>query len=136
MLGEYKRIMVPVDGSLPSIDAFKKAVHIAKRNDAELRLVTIADKKDNAEEAAYLQSSKDELFRALDEYAQKENLPIKKDIKTGNAKKMIAEDLVKDWNIDLIVIGATGKGRIAKMVLGSITNHVTRYARCDVLIVK
>lgn len=136
MLGKYNRIMVPIDGSLPSIDAFKKAVHISKRNQAEIYLVTILEKTRDKEEAAYQQRSKEELHHALENYAEKENVSISKNIRTGNAKQLIAEELVKEWNVDLIVIGATGKGRIAKMVLGSVTNHVTRYAVCDVLIVK
>ena len=128
--------MVPVDGSLPSIDAFKKAVHISKRNQAEIYLVTILEKTRDKEEAAYQQRNKEELHLALENYAEKENVKISKNIRIGNAKQLIAEELVKEWNINLIVIGATGKGRIAKMVLGSVTNHVTRYAACDVLIVK
>lgn len=136
MLGKYDRIMVPVDGSLPSIEAFKKAVHISKRNQAEIYLVTILDKTRDKEEAAYQQRSKEELHNALENYADKENVSISKNIRTGNPKELIAEVLLKEWNVDLIVIGATGKGRIAKMVLGSVTNHVTRYATCDVLIVK
>ena len=136
MSHDYKHILIPVDGSQQSINAFKKAVQIAKRNDAILHLVTVVDKRNDPEEAASIERDKESLFKSLEAYASKENLTIEKDIKFGNAKKLIAEDLVKDWSIDLIIMGATGKGRIAKLVVGSITNHVTRHARCDVLIVK
>jgi nucleotide-binding universal stress UspA family protein len=136
MSHDYKHILIPVDGSQQSINAFKKAVQIAKRNDAILHLVTVVDKRNDPEEAASIERDKEGLFKSLEAYASKENLTIEKDIKFGNAKKLIAEDLVKDWSIDLIIMGATGKGRIAKLVVGSITNHVTRHARCDVLIVK
>lgn len=136
MSHDYKHILIPVDGSQQSINAFKKAVQIAKRNDAILHLVTVVDKRNDPEEAASIERDKEALFKSLEAHASKENLTIEKDIKFGNAKKLIAEDLVKDWSIDLIIMGATGKGRIAKLVVGSITNHVTRHARCDVLIVK
>lgn len=136
MSHDYKHILIPVDGSQQSINAFKKAVQIAKRNDAILHLVTVVDKRNDPEEAASIERDKEGLFKSLEAYASKENLTIEKDIKFGNAKELIAEDLVKDWSIDLIIMGATGKGRIAKLVVGSITNHVTRHARCDVLIVK
>lgn len=135
--GQYKQILAPVDGSQASINAFKKAVHIAKRNDAEVHLVAVLDKANKPEEAELIQKEKDELFEALEDYArQHEFYKLHKKIKTGNAKNLIAEELVKDWDIDLIVMGATGKGRIARMVVGSITNHVIRHARCDVLIVR
>lgn len=51
MKPKYEHIMVPVDGSESSIQAFKKAVHIAKRNDAVLHLVTVVDKADKPNEA-------------------------------------------------------------------------------------
>lgn len=133
---EYKRILVPVDGSQQSINAFKKAVQIAKRNHAELRLVTVVDKADNALEAEAIERDLDGFFKALEAHAKKENLTITKDVKFGSARKLIAEELVKDWNIDLIVMGATGKGRIAKLIVGTVTNHVVRHARCDVLIAR
>ena len=136
MIGNYNQIMVPVDGSLPSIDAFKKAVHIVKRNQVQLHLVTVIEKTRDTEEADYQKRNKAELLTALENYAQKENVSITKDIRIGNPKEVIADELVKEWDIDLIVMGATGKGRVAKMVLGSVTNHVTRYTTCDVLIVK
>lgn len=136
MSREYQRILVPVDGSQQSINAFKKAVQIAKRNQAELHLVTIVDKQDNPKEAEDIQHEKENLFTALDNHAKREHVPIHKAIKHGDAKKLIAEELVKDWDIDLIVMGATGKGRIAKLIIGSVTSYVTKHARCDVLIAR
>ncbi|MGP6139420.1 universal stress protein [Jeotgalibaca sp. A127] len=136
MVRNYKNIMVPVDGSEPSIQAFKKAVHIAKRNGANLYLVTVVDKVDNPEEAEQIERDREGFFAALEAYAKHENQHVERKVKFGNAKKLIAEELVKDWNIDLIIMGATGKGNIAKMVLGSITKHVTKHARCDVLIAR
>lgn len=136
MQTNYKQIMVPVDGSESSIQAFKKAVHMAKRNNAQLHLVTIIDKVDNPEEANQIERDREGFFNALETYAKREALAIDKHVEFGNAKKMIAEDLVKEWNIDVIVMGATGKGNIAKMVVGSVTNYVVKHAKCDVLIAK
>lgn len=133
---EYSRIMVPVDGSQQSINAFKKAVQIAKRNQAELRLVTIVDATSDAGEAEIIEREKDGLFTALEKHAESEHVTVKKDVIFGNAKKLIAEELVKDWQIDLIIMGATGKGRIAKLFVGTVTSHVVRHARCDVLIAR
>lgn len=132
----YENIMVPVDGSESSIQAFKKAVHIAKRNNAKLHLVTVVDKANDAKEAEQIERDREGFFKALETYAKREDQHLEKIVKFGNAKKLIAEELVKDWDIDLIVMGATGKGNIAKVVLGSITSYVTKHARCDVLIAR
>ena len=133
---QYKNILIPVDGSEASIKAFKQAVHIAERNDAALYLVAILDKKDNAEEAAQLQKDKDSLFDEFDRYARANGVAVHKEMRTGSPKEMIAKTLVEEWNCDLIVMGATGKGTIAKLVVGSVTNHVIKHAPCDVLIVR
>lgn len=135
-MSEYKRILAPVDGSETSISAFKQGVHLAERDTAELYLVTILDKVDNAEEAAQLHKDKDSLFDELDRYARAHGVAVHKDMRTGNPKELIAKDLLEEWNIDLIVMGATGRGAIAQLLLGSVSNHVIREAPCDVLIVK
>lgn len=136
MKPKYEHIMVPVDGSESSIQAFKKAVHIAKRNDATLHLVTVVDKADKPNEAEQIDQDRDGFFVALETYARREDQPLEKHVRFGSAKKLIADELIKEWNIDLIIMGATGKGNIAKMVVGSITNYVTKHAHCDVLIAK
>lgn len=133
---QYKNILIPVDGSEASIKAFKQAVHIAERNNASLYLVAILDKKNNADEAAQLQKDKDSLFDELDRYARANGVAVHKEMRSGNAREMISKTLVEEWSCDLIVMGATGKGTIAKFVVGSITNHVIKHASCDVLIVR
>ena len=68
--------------------------------------------------------------------ARANGVAVHKEMRTGNPKEMIAKTLVEEWNCDLIVMGATGKGTIAKLVVGSVTNHVIKHAPCDVLIVR
>ncbi len=135
-MSKYKKILVPVDGSETSISAFKQGVHIAERDEADLYLVAILDKIDNAEEAAQLHKDKDSLFDELDRYARANGVAVHKDMRTGSPKELIAKDLLEEWNIDLIVMGATGRGAIAQLLLGSVTNHVINHAPCDVLIVR
>lgn len=43
MLQQYNRIMVAVDGSQEAELAFKKALNVAKRNQAELLLLHVID---------------------------------------------------------------------------------------------
>ncbi|MFK5283346.1 universal stress protein, partial [Lacticaseibacillus paracasei] len=43
MLQQYQHILVAIDGSYEAELAFKKAVAVAKRNDAELILIHIVD---------------------------------------------------------------------------------------------
>ncbi|HEY6534445.1 MAG TPA: universal stress protein [Candidatus Nitrosocosmicus sp.] len=42
----------------------------------------------------------------------------------------------KDKAIDLIVIGATGKTKIEKFLLGSVVNNVLKHAHCPVMVAR
>ena len=143
MLGEYKNILVPVDGSAQSEDSFKKAVAIAKRNNAMLHLIYIMDTR-SINMSPEMVSSVPEVFNEtehafLDEmvtFAEGEGVVIKKTVTTGNPMTLIAEVFPKEFNVDLIVIGATGKGALTRAFVGSVSNYVVRHAPCDVLVVR
>ncbi len=49
---------------------------------------------------------------------------------------MIARDIPQNLNIDLIMIGATGLNAVERLLIGSVTEYVTRTAVCDVLVVR
>lgn len=126
----YKNILLPVDGSQQSIDAFKSGVKQAKMWGSEIYLVQILP-EDNV---GFNIEERNAFLNALEKYANENGISIHKDLIYGDPRFQIAEALVDRWNIDLIIMGATGKGRIAKMVLGSVTTHVLRHAKCDVII--
>src|SRR5689334_20765602 len=58
------------------------------------------------------------------------------EIEFGNPKIRIPKDLAKKHNIDLIVCGATGMNAVERFLIGSVSEHITRYAKCDVLVVR
>ena len=45
-------------------------------------------------------------------------------------------DAAASERADLIVVGSHGRNRMERMVLGSVSDHVTRHAPCPVLIVR
>jgi nucleotide-binding universal stress UspA family protein len=45
-------------------------------------------------------------------------------------------DAAEAEEADLVVIGSRGRNRIERAVLGSVSDHVIRHARCPVLIVR
>ncbi len=54
---------------------------------------------------------------------------------TGNPGDQIVA-AADDYDTDLVVVGARGKGGMARLLLGSVSEKVLRDARCPVLIVK
>lgn len=126
----YESILLPVDGSQESIDAFKSGIQLAKKIDSKVYLVLVL--KDANDD---ITNKKRETFlESLENYANTEGVTLHKELIYGDPRTQIADVLVKRWSIDLILMGATGKGRIAKMTIGSVTEYVLRHAKCAVLI--
>jgi nucleotide-binding universal stress UspA family protein len=58
------------------------------------------------------------------------------EIEYGSPKVKIPKEIAKKHDIDLIVCGATGMNAVERFLIGSVSEHITRYSPCDVLIVR
>jgi nucleotide-binding universal stress UspA family protein len=144
MLQQYKHILVAVDGSYESELAFQKAVAVSKRNHAELFLIHIVDTRafqnvssfDSAMVEQVTTTAKETMDGYIDQ-AHKAGLDaVSYSIEYGAPKTIIARDVPKAKDIDLIMIGATGLNAVERLLIGSVTEYVTRNAQCDVLVVR
>ena len=54
----------------------------------------------------------------------------------GNPKKALTEELPKQYGIDLIYVGATGKGRFQRLLVGSTSGYIVNHAPCNVMVVR
>lgn len=141
---EYKDIVVAVDGSEASEAAFKKSVDIAKRNQARLILTHIVDSRTFATAEAYdrtlAERAEDYAKELLNGYLDKVKAAgvdnIVQCIEYGPPKVKIAKDVAKKFNADLIICGATGMNAVERFLIGSVSESITRYASCDVLVVR
>lgn len=141
---EYKRILVAVDGSKASEKAFKKAVDIAKRNRAKLILSHVIDTRTFATTEAFDRTMADrsEAYAntLLEDYQQQALsaglMDVVINIEYGSPKVKIPKDVAKRYNADLIICGATGVNAVERFLIGSVSESITRYASCDVLVVR
>lgn len=144
MLQQYKHILVAIDGSYESELAFQKAVAVAKRNDGELFLIHIVDTRAfqnvSSFDSAMVEQVTATAKETMDGYiAQANKAGLQKvsySIEYGAPKTIIARDVPKQKGIDLIMIGATGLNAVERLLIGSVTEYVTRNAACDVLVVR
>lgn len=144
MLQEYRNILVPVDGSYGAELAFKKAVAVAKRNEAHLHLVHVIDTRTFQDISSFDTSIVSEVTEKtktnLEKYvAEAKSVGLEKvdySIEYGAPKTIIAKELPSQLGIDLIMIGATGLNAVARLLVGSVTEYVTRTATTDVLVVR
>lgn len=144
MKDAYKNILVAVDGSEQSEKAFKEAVRIAKNNKAKLYITSII----NDAELTTSAYSFEKLFTMEKERVETEVLKKIQDARTeeianiepivdvGSPKRYIADIIPESHEIDLIIIGSTGKGAIQRTLVGSTTSYVVNHAPCNVLVVR
>jgi nucleotide-binding universal stress UspA family protein len=141
---KYKNILVAVDGSKEAEWAFKKAVQIAKRNSASLLVAHIIDTRTFATVEAYDRTIAERADRFATELMEKYKKlatdsgvsQVQYVIEYGSPKIRIPKDLAKQHQIDLIICGATGLNAVERFFIGSVSEHITRYAPCDVLVVR
>lgn len=140
----YKNILVAIDGSKESEKAFKKALAIAKLNDAKLLITHIIDVRtvspvkiydSTVEERA--ETFANELLASHKKEAENAGLSnVELIIEHGSPKIKIAKEIAPKHDVDLIVCGATGLNAMERLFIGSVSEHITRYAKCNVLIVR
>jgi nucleotide-binding universal stress UspA family protein len=136
--------MVAIDGSESSLNAADFAVSLAKRDNAELTLLTVihtalglghAGKPEEWHKNERMRVQ--ELFQKIKKEAQNLNITCKENIiETHMSVDGALVNYAEEQNADLIVIGTSGMSDFRKMVLGSVVTGVVRYSTCPVLVVK
>lgn len=144
MFSNYKHIQVSVDGSKEADMAFSKAVSVALRNHAALEILHVIDTRafqnvssfdsEMVEQVSSDASSKMERYADRAKKAGVEDVHYS--IEFGSPKAIIGHDYPEKHHVDLIVLGATGLNAVERMLIGSVTEYVTRTANCDVLVIR
>jgi nucleotide-binding universal stress UspA family protein len=144
-MGIFERILVPIDGSPPSEAGVALATTLAKEHGASLIFVNIVD-------IAALTSTAD--YAAIDTGAIADDVEdfghelAEKAAATARASGITASGRVIDGPVvdglldavtaseaTLIVIGSHGHTGLARVFLGSVTEHLLRHATVPVLVV-
>ena len=144
MLTAYNKILVAIDGSVQSEKAFKESVEIAKRNHAKLYLTWIINDIELTTSAYSFANLLTEEQEFVEDFMAKKVKEAKElgieEIETiieiGSPKRKISVDVPNEYDIDLIIMGSTGKGAITQALVGSTTSYVVNHAPCNVLVVK
>ncbi|SDZ54818.1 Nucleotide-binding universal stress protein, UspA family [Evansella caseinilytica] len=140
----YKNILVAVDGSDEAKRALKKAVDLSKEHGAKLLIVHIVDTRtfaavEHYDRMIFAEAEKyaEEMLTAYKQQATEEGVhDVSMIIDYGSPKVKITKDVAKKVNADLIVTGATGLNAVERFLIGSVSEHIARHAKCDVLIVR
>lgn len=137
-----KKILVAVDGSIPSLKAARMAIELGAATGAAITLVHVTPSVVTVSPSIFtpLPQIRDaelalgarvlaEVQRAL----EAPNLPVQNLL--GSPAETIA-DTALEQDFDLVVVGHKGKGAISRVLLGSVADRLTHICQRPVLVVR
>lgn len=124
----YKHIFVPVDGSEDAGYAARFAASIAHRSCANLTACHIIQNIKKLSEGKMI-------TRKVIDLAESKGMKAASIVREGKISEEILKAIDSE-QFDLTVIGYTGRGRISRLILGSVSEKVIRSTSCSVLVVK
>lgn len=150
MLSLRKKILVAVDGSPLSDKAAEESIRIAAGNPSQFKskvygLLVLPNAPRNTftdflptrpiTEKEEWGDIKERIFFVIEKLAEEEGVPLETAVVYGEP----ADELIRfaeREEIDLIVIGSTGKGFLKRKLLGSVSHQVVKNAKCSVYVVR
>lgn len=146
----YDRILIPTDGSAVAEVAVEHAVDLAKKYDAELHALYVADVDAisislGAEQVDRIRQGKfpemDELREEAEsatgfvvDHAKDAGIEVVERHSGGIPHRMIKK-YAENNDIDLIVMGSKGRSGVRRALLGSVTERTLRSTQVPVLVV-
>jgi nucleotide-binding universal stress UspA family protein len=142
----FTHILVPTDGSDPSISAGLLAIRIAATHRVPITLVYVVDSI-TAERMASVTARRADAVRQelankgqtyldyLGRLARRRGIPTQQDVRYGIPHREIA-DAARECGADLIVVGVAGSHWPHRVEIGSVTKRVVESAPCPVLVAR
>ena len=140
------KLLVPVDGSKPSLNAVKYAIQFAKNSRSKVSIVVVNVHDDTPlyqvgsylgkdEIENYLINTSEKELKAAQKLLAKESIKHSFIIEIGHVAETILTIASKE-KANLIVMGSKGRSGIADVLLGSVSQRISSKAKQPVLLVK
>lgn len=143
----FKEILVPIDGSEPSLQAMQMALRIVGICPAcKLTVLYVIDKLVLNELVRFSAHGEKEVEAELEEQgrryldlatkeAQRQSVTAQCQTRKGDPFEEIVA-AAHNLRADLIIMGHTGRRGTTRVLIGSVTQRVLDYASCPVLVMK
>jgi nucleotide-binding universal stress UspA family protein len=142
----FRHILVPADGSQPSVAAGRLAVQLAAVHRARITFVYVVDSSAIGEMTGTLRKTAQQVQHELELAGQRclnhlaclaanADLTADQVIRYGTPYSEV-ERLAREEQVDLIVIGQVGHRGPRRILIGSVTERLIECAPCPVLVVK
>jgi len=141
----FKRILCAIDPGDESVLLIERAALLARRNNAELKVVGVVERFPSSPgtEAGFpstgirelfLAEARDEIERLVDA-ADTQGLPIRTELLIGSPFIELIREVLRDRH-DLVIQGAEGKDGLKQRLFGSTTMHLMRKCPCPVWVMR
>lgn len=141
----YKKILLPTDGSKYSENAEQHALFLAEKSGAEIIALSVIENGFSiglpSDDTIYeinqmLKEETKQNLKRVEEIRDEVDSDIKVTslVKEGSPAAVIL-DVAEDEDVDLIVIGSSGKTGFDRFLMGSVASKVVKSAKCSVLVV-
>lgn len=141
----YKKILLPTDGSKYSENSEKHALFLAEQSGAEIIALSVVENTFSlglpSDDTIYhinemlkkeTKKNLDKVERMKDEANSDVKISLK--VAEGSPADVIL-DTAESEDVDLIVIGRSGKSGFDRFIMGSVSDKVVKAAKCSVLVI-
>ena len=141
----YKKILLPTDGSEYAAKAEKHALFIAEASGAEIIALSVVENSYFASLPAdetishvndLLKRETEKNLDTVQEMKKEMNSDVKITlcVEEGSPGDAILNTIDKE-NIDLVVMGSSGRTGFSRLIMGSVAEKVVKAAKCSVLVI-
>jgi nucleotide-binding universal stress UspA family protein len=141
-----ERILVPTDFSEESRTALQYGVALAEKFAASLHVLHVLEVVAGAEPLAWQLDSRKTVEGAIEAAAWDELRALLPEDEQKRFRAQLALEwgspfveiigYAKTHKIDLVVMGTHGRGKVARLIIGSVAENVVRTAPCPALIIR
>ncbi len=140
---EYRRILVAVDGSPPSLAAVDHALALARAAKASLTILEVVE--DFGPLPGYYETPPpgadrvkwvaEQRFEPVRPALAESGVPWDRLVEAGDPADCICA-AAEAGDYDLVVMGCQGRRAIGRFLLGSVSDRVVHHAPCSVMVVR
>lgn len=134
---EYKRILVPIDGSKMDKDVIQLACRLARRSKGKVYVTYVIQLERtlplDANAKPQIDRGEDVLDRA-EQCAEECDYPLSTDLLQARAVGPALVNEASERGADLIIIGINYKMRFGEFSLGDIVPYILKHATCRIIL--
>lgn len=144
-MARYNRIFAALDGGQTQEAVARRAFSIAHDNNADVLFGHVIDsipyEANGIDFGALIEDGHKRIVEAIGPYLTRaqgdECIPsVDVQVRAGRVAETLVESLIDPFDPDLVICGVRGLSTIKYAFVGSVSTHLIRSVKCDVLVVR